>query len=129
MTLSRSTGRIADRKFSELPTLLRKGDLVVLNDTKVLRGRLKGERAGGGTVEVFLLSLKAPDGKGGERWEALARPSKRLKEGEELLIGGLLGVRLERRLGEGRWPLRRRDSISTRKCSGRYRTRGSASPA
>jgi S-adenosylmethionine:tRNA ribosyltransferase-isomerase len=103
MTLSRSTGRIADRSFSDFPDLLKEGDLVVLNDTKVLHGRLKGVRAGGGAVEVFLLSPMGPDGKGGERWEALARPSKRLKEGEELLFGGLLEVRLRRRLGEGRW--------------------------
>jgi S-adenosylmethionine:tRNA ribosyltransferase-isomerase len=103
MTLSRANGRNADRIFGEFPFLLRKGDLLVLNDTKVLHGRLKGMRAGGGAVEVFLLSRTAPEGLWGERWEALARPSKRLKEGEELLFGGLLRVRLHRRLGEGRW--------------------------
>ena len=102
MTLCRRTGRTADRDFSEFPSLLRKGDLLVLNDTKVVRGRLHGRRSAGGAVEVFLLSKTATAG-GCERWEALARPSRRLKEGEELLVGGLLAVRLDRRLGDGRW--------------------------
>ncbi|MGE5247630.1 MAG: tRNA preQ1(34) S-adenosylmethionine ribosyltransferase-isomerase QueA [Verrucomicrobiota bacterium] len=103
LTLSRKTGRTADRVFAEFPSLLRAGDLLVLNDTKVVRGRLLGRRSAGGGVELFLLSRMAPDGGGTERWEALARPSKRLKEGEEFLFGGLLRARLGRRLGEGRW--------------------------
>ncbi len=103
MTLSRATGKTGDRVFSDFPLLLRKGDLLVLNDTRVIRGRLMGVRAGGGAVELFLLCRAAPDGEAGERWEALARPSKRLKEGEELVFGGLLKARLDRRRGEGRW--------------------------
>jgi S-adenosylmethionine:tRNA ribosyltransferase-isomerase len=103
MTLSRAEGTTADRTFAEFPSLLRRGDLLVLNDTKVLRGRLVGSRAGGGAVEVFLLSRTGVNGETQERWEALARPSKRLKEGEELLFGGLLRVRLDRREGDGRW--------------------------
>ncbi len=103
MMLARETGSTADRVFSEFPSLLRAGDLLVVNDTKVVRGRLLGRRAGGGAVEVFLLSRKAPGAGGTARWEALARPSKRLKDGEEFLVGGLLKVRLDRGLGEGRW--------------------------
>jgi len=104
MTLSRGTEEIAHRGFSELPCLLRRGDLLVVNDTKVLHGRLRAARRTGGAVEVFLLSpLPAPGPAGEERWEALARPSKRLSEGEEFEIGGALRVRLARRLGEGRW--------------------------
>ena len=54
-------------------------------------------------MEVFLLSPLGPSGTGGERWDALARPSKRLGEGEEILVGGSLRVRLRSRSGEGRW--------------------------
>jgi len=103
MTLSRADGTTAHRAFAEFPELLRRGDLLVINDTRVLRGRLLGSRAGGGAVEVFLLSRDGVSGSGEERWEALARPSKRLKEGEELLFGGVLRVRLVRRAGDGRW--------------------------
>jgi len=102
MTLSRSTGETAHLVFSEFPSLLREGDLLVLNDTRVLRGRLRAVRRGGGAVEIFLLSPVEGLAAGGERWEALARPSKRLKEGEEFDVGGL-GVRLDRRCGGGRW--------------------------
>ena len=104
MTLSRSTGEVGHRLFSELPFLLRRGDLLVVNDTKVIHGRLRGTRGTGGAVEVFLLSPLAGAGAAGEeRWEALARPSKRLSEGEEFEFGRVLRVRLERRLDEGRW--------------------------
>lgn len=104
LTLSRATGEIGHRGFSELPFHLRRGDLLVVNDTKVLHGRLRGTRATGGSVEVFLLSpLPEAGAAGEERWEALARPSKRLSEGEEVEVGGVLRVRLARRLDGGRW--------------------------
>jgi S-adenosylmethionine:tRNA ribosyltransferase-isomerase len=75
----------------------------VVNDTKVIRGRLRTRRPGGGAVEIFLLDRLAGVGPGGERWEALARPSKRLSEGDAFAIGEELLVRLERRREEGRW--------------------------
>ena len=88
--------------FSDFPSLLRRGDLLVLNDTKVVKGRLLTRRRGGGAVEIFLLARISCGGENTERWEALARPSKRLREGEAFDIGGLI-VRLERRCGMGRW--------------------------
>jgi S-adenosylmethionine:tRNA ribosyltransferase-isomerase len=104
MTLSRSTGVVGHRGFPELPFLLRRGDLLVVNDTKVLHGRLRASRRTGGAVEVFLLSpLPESGAEGEERWEALARPSKRLKEGEAFQVGDTLSVRLDRRLDGGRW--------------------------
>ena len=104
MTLSLATGDIGHRGFSGFPSLLRRGDLLVVNDTKVLHGRLRAARGTGAAVEIFLLSPLPADGAGGgERWEALARPSKRLKEGEEFVVGGALRVCLARRLDEGRW--------------------------
>jgi len=107
MTLSRATGEIGHHVFSELPFLLRRGDLLVVNDTKVLHGRLRAVRGTGGAVEIFLLSPLPETGIAGEeRWEALARPSKRLREGESLEAGGALRVRLARRLGAGRWEVR-----------------------
>jgi len=104
MAMSRETGAIFHGTFSALPTFLRPGDLLVVNDTKVLRGRLRARRKGGGAVEIFLLSRL--DGEGAareERWEALARPSKRLSAGDTFGIGGVLEARLHRRHGEGRW--------------------------
>jgi len=102
MVLSRDTGGISDRFFSDLPSLLRRGDLLVVNDTRVVKGRLLAKRRGGGAVEVFLLAPISSDDTGVERWEALARPSKRLREGDTFDIGGLK-VCLSRRCGMGRW--------------------------
>jgi len=71
------------RIFRDIPEFLNKGDLLVLNDTKVLRARLMGRRHSGGKVEVLLL---APLDKGFRRYRALIKPLSRLKKDEELLF-------------------------------------------
>ena len=106
MAVSRATGEIAHLSFADFAGLLRPSDVLVLNDTKVIRGRLRGRKETGAAVEVFLLSpLPEQDGEG-EAWEALARPSKRLREGMTLPFGADLRVTLSRRLGGGRWEVR-----------------------
>lgn len=106
MAVCRGTGEIAHLRFPDLPGLLRKGDLLVLNDTKVIRGRLRVRKETGAAVEIFLLSPMARGEAGGETWEALARPSKRLREGMSFRVGEELRATLLRRLGEGRWSVR-----------------------
>lgn len=66
------------RSFSELPDLLRAGDVLVCNETRVIPARLSLRRASGGTVEVFLVRPA------GDAWRALLRPAKRLRAGERL---------------------------------------------
>lgn len=86
-----------DHRFSELPSLLRKKDLVVVNRTRVRRARLMGTKhPSGGRAEVLLLG---PLGEG--RWEALVRPARRLRAGSEIRFGGLTG-RLESAPDQGR---------------------------
>jgi S-adenosylmethionine:tRNA ribosyltransferase-isomerase len=76
---------LTDRRFSDLPDLLRPGDLLVVNRTRVRRARLVGEKEGsGGKVEVLLLT---PLGEG--RWDALVRPARRLRRGSRLVFGGI----------------------------------------
>ncbi len=114
MAVCRATGRIDHLSFAGFPGLLRSPDLLVLNDTRVIRGRLRGRKETGAAVEILLLSPLAGDGGreadaeggGGEAWEALARPSKRLREGMALAVGGGLRVTLSRRLDGGRWEVR-----------------------
>ena len=79
LVLSRSDGSLTDRVFRDLPEILRPGDLLVVNDTRVLPARLIAKRATGGPVELLLLS-RLPDG----CWTALARPARRLRDGERL---------------------------------------------
>lgn len=76
---------MSDHRFHELADLLDSGDLVVVNDTRVRRARLVGERVDtGGRVELLLLKRRS-DGV----WEAMARSSRRLRPGMELLLGNL----------------------------------------
>ncbi len=105
MAVCRATGEISHLSFADFPGLLRPSDLLVVNDTRVIRGRLRGRKETGAAVEIFLL---APLGGGGrdEAWEALARPSKRLREGMTFAVGGGLDASLSRRLGGGRWEVR-----------------------
>jgi S-adenosylmethionine:tRNA ribosyltransferase-isomerase len=70
------------RHVRDLPDILRPGDLLVVNETKVIPARLALRRATGGAAEVLL--LEPLDGTR-TRWEALVRPAKRLKPGEVLL--------------------------------------------
>lgn len=92
----RGSTEVEHRVFSELPELL-SGELVVVNDTRVVPARLRLRRPSGGEVEVLLLERVGRDG----LWESLARPSRRLRVGERLGP-----VELVERLGAGRWLVR-----------------------
>ena len=74
---------IEHRHFRDLPDLLEPGDLVVLNETRVIRARLLGRRAGGGAAELLLLHPAQTPGYDPDaaRWIALARPARRLRVG------------------------------------------------
>jgi S-adenosylmethionine:tRNA ribosyltransferase-isomerase len=79
------TRDLSDHRFLDLPQLLAPGDLVVVNDTKVRSARLVGVKAvSGGRVELLVLRQLA-DGP----WEALARPSRRLRPGTRIELPGL----------------------------------------
>jgi S-adenosylmethionine:tRNA ribosyltransferase-isomerase len=92
----RATGELRHRRFADLLDELDPDDLVVHNDTRVLPVRLHLRRASGGRVELLLLERA-----GATRWRALARPYRRLGEGEELFSGGAPAVRVVERAGEG----------------------------
>ena len=82
LCLDKVTGEIQHRVFSELPELLREGDCLVMNDSRVLPARLLGARESGGAVEVLLLRDL-----GGGRWECLTRPGRKTKPGTKLVFG------------------------------------------
>jgi S-adenosylmethionine:tRNA ribosyltransferase-isomerase len=96
LVYERRRGDVRHRRFHELPDELH-GELVVVNDTRVVPARLRLERATGGEAEILLIE---PLNGAGE-WEALARPTKKLRPGQRLGP-----VELIEHLGEGRWRLR-----------------------
>ncbi len=96
LVYDRATGDTRHRRFAELPEELG-GELVVVNDTRVIPARLRLQRPGGGDAEVLLLERGEGDGE----WEGLARPSRRLFAGQRLGP-----VELLEPLGGGRWRLR-----------------------
>jgi S-adenosylmethionine:tRNA ribosyltransferase-isomerase len=77
---------IADRMIRDLPDLLKPGDALVFNDTRVLPAELGGvRRRGEASAQVSVTLIERLDA---ERWQALARPAKRLKEGDRIEFGG-----------------------------------------
>lgn len=82
LTLDRVTGATRHLHFYDLPSLLRPGDCLVLNDSRVLPARLIGRRAGGGACEVLLLIDR-----GDRVWECLVRPGKKLRPGAKVTFG------------------------------------------
>jgi S-adenosylmethionine:tRNA ribosyltransferase-isomerase len=85
-------------RVADLPDVLRPGDLLVVNDSRVLRARLHLNKPSGGAVEALLLA-QAEDGS----WEALVRPSRRVVPGLQLTGRGDVVVDIVAELGEGRW--------------------------
>jgi S-adenosylmethionine:tRNA ribosyltransferase-isomerase len=94
--------RVEHRHVTDLPGLLRDGDLLVLNETRVIPARIRLRRPTGGGAEVLLLDV-LDGGPAGERrrWEALARPGGKLRVGDVLTQDGVDVVRMGPRTAAG----------------------------
>lgn len=88
LVLSRTNGTVTHRTIRDLPELLQRGDLLVLNRSRVFAARLVGRRAGGGEAEVLLLAPRSEP----EAWDALVRPGKRLRPGATITVSDDLRV-------------------------------------
>jgi S-adenosylmethionine:tRNA ribosyltransferase-isomerase len=102
----RELGALEDHVFAELPNLLRAGDVLVRNDTRVFAARSFFRRATGGRLEVLFLrrARSGCDDEAGESWEALVRG--RPRDGETLtseVLGDAWPLTAVRSLGDGRW--------------------------
>ena len=100
----RSAADLEDSVFSELPSLLRAGDVLVRNDTRVFPARSFFHRATGGRIEVLFLCMLTRSSDASERWEALLRGRPRPEETlESEVLGPDWPLRCIEPLGEGRW--------------------------
>ncbi len=102
IVLDRRMDGIRETRFGNFPRYLREGDLLVVNETKVIPARIYAARRTGGRVEVFLTNRI-----GEGEWTAMLRPARRISEGETLLVGEegheiLVGERA----GDGSWRVR-----------------------
>ena len=98
--VNRSRNKFEHRVFADIVNILRPGDLIVVNNSKVFPARLHGHKQGsGGKAEIFLLKELAEN-----RWEALVRPGARLKPGTvvELAGGKIIAAIGERTVAGGR---------------------------
>jgi S-adenosylmethionine:tRNA ribosyltransferase-isomerase len=97
LVLHRASGALEHARFRNIGRWLKPGDLLVVNDSRVLPARLLGERAGGGVAEVLV--LRPLDGE--RRWEALVRPSRRLAVGAFVTLRSGDRVEVGERLADG----------------------------
>lgn len=95
LALDGPSGALRDLGFEDLPALLRPHDLLVLNNTRVMRARLFGEKDSGGRVEILIERLLTPD-----RALAQVRASKSPKTGREILLAGQARLRVTGRDGD-----------------------------
>ncbi len=98
----RGGGPLEDARFSDLPRLLRPGDLLVVNDTRVLPARLVGVKETGGRCELLLVEPLSVEG---DLWRALGQASKPFRPGMRLAFGEL-GARVALAEGEGAFVVR-----------------------
>ena len=83
MSLSRADGGMGHHRFYELPEMLRPGDVMVFNDSRVMPARLRGTRSTGGSIELLLLSRLSPG-----VWRAIGRPGRLLRPGAAFEVSG-----------------------------------------
>ena len=99
--LERKSGKISNRNFTEIVSLLPESSCLVINNTKVLPARIPGKRQSGGKIEALLIE----ENNNGD-WRAIVRKAGRIKQGERLeFCDGKLLAKAKERLEEGEWLL------------------------
>lgn len=91
LVVDRSTGELTDRVFFDVAGLFASGDVLVLNETRVIPARLRGHRAGGGAAEILLLH---PSGESDREWTALVRPGVKMRAGRRVRVGEELEIEI-----------------------------------
>lgn len=100
MLLDRRTGAIREDRFGHIADYLAPGDLLVMNDTRVIPARLFGHRESGGRVEIFLLRRTGGDP---ESWSCLLKGSKRMRPGQVIGLAAGMRALVRARLDDDSW--------------------------
>lgn len=102
MLLNRQTGDIGESRFRDIAGYLKPGDLLVMNDTRVIPARLIGNKESGGRVEIFLLRRETG---AAECWNCLLRASKRFRPGQTIALAAGMTAIVRERMDEESWQL------------------------
>jgi S-adenosylmethionine:tRNA ribosyltransferase-isomerase len=105
MVVHRETGACDIRTFSDLPEVFGRGDVIVVNDSRVFPARLIGRKETGGLIEILLLSRQNIEEIPGETWETLLRPAKRVQVGMTVTFDRGCQATILRRLSGKKWLL------------------------
>ncbi|CAN5822452.1 tRNA preQ1(34) S-adenosylmethionine ribosyltransferase-isomerase QueA [soil metagenome] len=134
LLLRRHTGDIEDRAFRDILDLVTAGDVLVLNETRVIPARLLGTRPGGGPAEFILLNpaaatastatapvpLGPDDADWPSDWFALVRPGAKLRPGRVISVGDDLDVEIVAALPDGTRHVRLRSTLTIRQAVERF---------
>jgi S-adenosylmethionine:tRNA ribosyltransferase-isomerase len=101
LAVDRAGSGFTDEEFTAFPQFLHRGDVLVLNNTKVFPARLLGRTESGANVEIFLVREA-----GNGMWETLARPARRLRPGKKIAFGKRLAAEVIEKTDEGKLSLR-----------------------
>jgi len=108
LLVDRATGTIELQPFCFLQELLKAGDSLVFNDTKVIPARLQGRRVSGAAVEIVVVRIHSEG-----IWEALVRPGRKIKKGEKLFIAQDFSCEMVEPLGLGSYLLQIHSPLSS----------------
>ncbi len=100
--LERKKNQMKDLHFFHLPDLLNQGDVLVINDSRVIPARIFGKKQTGALMEILLLTKKKTTDIS-QTWEALIRPAKRLRENDVIHLGNHCDAKVLARLSDKKW--------------------------
>jgi S-adenosylmethionine:tRNA ribosyltransferase-isomerase len=103
MIVRRKQGTTAHVIFASLPEQLKQGDVLVINDSRVIPARLTGEKETGGKVEILLLSRKTAVTPHLQTWEALLKPAKSIRPGMNVRLAEGCEAKIGERITEKKW--------------------------
>lgn len=103
LVLDRTSQTVSERLFGTIDELFHPGDLLVLNDTRVIPARIPGHKESGGKVEIFLVRQIAHEH---DQWECLLKGAKRFRPGQPVLLAGGMSATVLGREGEESWRVR-----------------------
>jgi len=106
MVVDRKRGAVGNKLFYDIPEFFKKGDVLVINDSRVISARLIGKKTTGGMVEILLLSGKGCPSSTSQTWEVLLRPAKRVNIGTRILLDDECEIEVIERISDKKWILK-----------------------